>query len=143
MAPLNVIAERHSSSTLGSMGDESYNNTAASNGAVVMVTPYSTGCCIAQEIQRRGYTLICLWNQGFSDDMKKHVPTSCSDLKYFAELTECDSMEDTIAALEKTAASGGYNIVGVICGGEAGVDLGKCKFALCDGFSFAGMKNSF
>ena len=127
MAPLNVIAERHSSSTLGSMGDESYNNTVASNEVVVMVTPYSTGCCLAQEIQRRGYTLICLWNQGFSDDMKKHVPTSCSELKYLAELTECDDMADTIASLEKTAASGGCKIVGVICGGEAGVDLGKCN----------------
>ena len=124
MAPLNVIAERHSSSTLGSLDDDSYNATDA-NDAVVMVTPYSTGCCIAQEIQQRGYSLICLWNKGFSDDMKKHVPSSCSDLSYFAELTECDSMEDTITTLEKTAASGGYKIVGVICGGEAGVDLGE------------------
>jgi uncharacterized protein (DUF302 family) len=57
--------------------------------------------------------------------MKKHVPSSCADLSYFAEITEGETMDDTIAALEKAAASGGYKIVGVVCGGEAGVDLGE------------------
>lgn len=86
-----------------------------------MVTPYSTGCCIAQEVQRRGYNLICLWNKGFSDDMKKHVPSSCSDLTYYAELTERDTLDATILALNR--AAGEFKIVSVVCGGEAGVDL--------------------
>ena len=115
MTPLNVIAERHASL------DDIDNN----NSTIVMVTPYSTGCCIAKEIKDRGYNLICLWNRGFAEEMKKHVPSSCADLSYFAEITEGETMDDTIAALEKAAASGGYKIVGVVCGGEAGVDLGE------------------
>lgn len=91
--------------------------------AVVLVTPYSTGCCIAQEIAKRGYQLICLWNKGFSEAMKKHVPQSCSNLTYFAELTEKDSLDETIAALHKISDRGNLLIVSCICGGEAGVEL--------------------
>ena len=123
MAPLNVIAERHASSTSSTPSSRDENDK--SSEIVVMVTPYSTGCCIAKEIKDRGYSLICLWNRGFAEEMKKHVPSSCADLSYCAEITEGETMEDTIAALEKAAASGGYKIVGVICGGEAGVDLGE------------------
>lgn len=86
-----------------------------------MVTPYSTGCCIAEEVQRRGYKLLCLWNRTFCEEMKKHVPTSVTNLSYHAEVTELDTLDDTIAALHK--AAGDYTIVSVICGGEAGVDL--------------------
>lgn len=117
MAPLNVIA---ASSTPSSLDEND-----KSKEIVVMVTPYSTGCCIAKEIKDRGYNLMCLWNRGFAEEMKKHVPSSCADLSYFAEITEGETMEHTITALEKAAASGGYKIVGVVCGGEAGVDLGE------------------
>jgi len=29
--------------------------------AVLMICPYSTGCCVALELQLRGYSLICVW----------------------------------------------------------------------------------
>lgn len=89
--------------------------------AVVMVTPYSTGCCVARDVSAMGYKVICLWNQGFSEDMKKHVPKSCDGLKYYAELTELDTIQDTINAVNEAAE--GRPVVAVICGGEAGVDL--------------------
>ena len=91
--------------------------------AVVMVTPYSTGCCVAQEVQRRGYQLICLWSKDFAEAMKKHVPSSCSDLKYVAELEEQKTLEDTEKAVQMAAKKHGLQVVAVICGGEAGVDL--------------------
>ena len=53
--------------------------------------------------------------------MKQHVPKSCAGLKYYAELTEMDTISDTIDALYE--AANGLPIVAVICGGEAGVDL--------------------
>ena len=89
--------------------------------AVVLVTPYSTGCCIAQEISKRGYHIICLWNKSFSEEMKKHVPTSCSGLTYYAELTEKATLAETIVAVQE--AAGNFKLVACICGGEAGVDL--------------------
>lgn len=89
--------------------------------AVVIVTPYSTGCLIARDIVRQGYKIICLWSQGFSEDMKKHQPQSCQGLSYFATLTEEETIEETIEACKNAAA--GRPIVSVICGGEAGVDL--------------------
>ena len=55
--------------------------------------------------------------------MKQHVPTSCADLTYRAEMTERETLDDTIAALQKCAREAGLKIVSVICGGEAGVDL--------------------
>ncbi|KAL3932384.1 MAG: hypothetical protein SGBAC_010875 [Bacillariaceae sp.] len=53
--------------------------------------------------------------------MKQHVPKSCEGLTYHAELTECDTIGETIEALNQ--AANGLPIVAVICGGEAGVDL--------------------
>lgn len=53
--------------------------------------------------------------------MKQHVPQSCEGLKYHAELTESNTISETIDALHE--AANGLPIVAVICGGEAGVDL--------------------
>ena len=111
-------------------GQDDYSTASSSNhdyydqeeAFVVMVTPYSTGCCVAREIAKIGhFKLICLWNKSFSDDMKQHVPKSCEGLTYEAELTECDTLSETVDALHKVA--NGLPIVAVICGGEAGVDL--------------------
>jgi len=93
----------------------------ASREVVVMVDPYSTGCCIAQEIQKRGYRIICLWTLGFSEEMKKHVPLSCEGLEYFAEVTEEDTLADTVKAVYQ--AAGQLRVVACIAGGEAGVGL--------------------
>ena len=92
--------------------------------AVVVVTPYSTGCCVALEAQRRGFKLICLWSAGFSESMKKHVPVSCQgELRYEMELDEQPTLNETKTLLVEKAAEHSLDVVACICGGEAGVDL--------------------
>jgi biotin carboxylase len=91
--------------------------------AVVIVTPYSTGCCIAQEVKNRGHKLICLWSKGFSQVMKTHVPLSCEGLSYDAELEEQETLEKTAMLVLEEARLQSWSIVAVLCGGEAGVDL--------------------
>jgi biotin carboxylase len=95
--------------------------TDASKEAVVLVDPYSTGCCVAQEISKRGYTIMALWTKGFAEDMKKHVPLSCEGLTYRAEVDEGNGLDDTVVRIKK--AAGMLRVVAVIAGGEAGVDL--------------------
>ena len=128
MAPqLSEANHTESSLSLSSYtsSSSSEDGTSVINEAVVIVTPYSTGCCVARDIAAMGYTLIRLWNYGFSDQMKQHVPQSCDGLKYHATLTEQETLEKTIDALKETASAIDNNceIVAVICGGEAGVDL--------------------
>ena len=92
--------------------------------AVVVCTPYSTGCCVALEAQRRGYKVICLWSHGFSDAMKKHVPVACQgELRYEMELDEQSTLDETAAHVLAMAAEQMLDIKACICGGEAGVDL--------------------
>ena len=91
--------------------------------AVVVVTPYSSGCCIAKEVQNRGYRLICLWSSGFSEVMKTHVPKSAHGLKWDLVLDEQDTLSGTSSLVLQQAASNGMDVVACICGGEAGVDL--------------------
>eukprot|EP00980_Cylindrotheca_fusiformis_P021278 scaffold8194_cov118-Cylindrotheca_fusiformis.AAC.9 len=113
MAPqTNITDDISSSSSFSQQHDEE---------VVVMVTPYSTGCCVARDIVKLGYKVICLWSKGFSEKMKKHVPKSCEGLRYHAELSELGTIEATIQAVND--AADGCPVVAVICGGEAGVDL--------------------
>jgi hypothetical protein len=66
--------------------------------------------------------------------MKKHVPRSCHDLTYIAEVEDVESwsLEDLIVAIMdaksfKARGAGQtddyYAIVGCIAGGDAGVDM--------------------
>ena len=92
--------------------------------AVVVCTPYSTGCCVALEAQQRGYKLICLWSAGFAVAMRAHVPVSCAaTLSYDVQLEEQETLAATAAMVRQAAADRSYDIVAVVCGGEAGVDL--------------------
>lgn len=93
----------------------------ASKEVAVLVDPYSTGCLIAEEIAKRGYKVIALWTKGFSDDMKTHVPLSCENLNYHAEVQDEGDLGETLKAVYK--AAGQYRVVTVIAGGEAGVDM--------------------
>jgi biotin carboxylase len=94
----------------------------ASKEAVIIVDPYSTGCLVAEEILNRGYKIIALWTDGFSEVMKTHVPMSVRNLTYYAEVTEVKaSLVDTETAVKK--AAGSFRIVACLAGGEAGVDL--------------------
>ena len=90
-------------------------------GLVVVVDPYSTGCLVAQEIFKRGYLIAALWSDGFSEDMKTHVPQSCGKLYWHAEFDEAKTLEETAERAQDAAKD--IDIVAVIAGGEAGVDL--------------------
>ncbi|GAX17529.1 hypothetical protein FisN_18Lh175 [Fistulifera solaris] len=94
----------------------------ASREAVIVVDPYSTGCLIAEEIYKRGYKVIALWTDGFSEEMKKHIPLSCTSLVYHAEVTEpTTGLGDTQKLV--LMAAGALRVVACLAGGEAGVDL--------------------
>jgi len=93
----------------------------ASKECVVVVDPYSTGCLICEEIQKRGYQLVALWTKGFAPEMKTHIPISCGKLNYKTQVDEVGSLIETAEAVKK--AAGAFKIVGCIAGGEAGVDL--------------------
>lgn len=93
----------------------------ASKEIVCLVDPYSTGCCVAEEIFKRGYKIMALWTKGFAEEMKTHVPLSVGKLNYHAEISEADTLPDTVTEVYK--AAGQFRVVAVIAGGEAGVDL--------------------
>lgn len=86
----------------------------------VVVDPYSTGCVVAQEVQKRGYFLIAVWTIGFAEAMKTHVPVSCGRMDYYAEVDQAETLEETKQRLVE--AAGGYEIASCFAGGEAGVD---------------------
>lgn len=93
----------------------------ASRELVVLVDPYSTGCCIAEEIIKRGYKVMALWTTGFSEDMKQHVPLSVGDLEYHCVVDQQSTIEETVSVCQKTAEP--YRVVACLAGGEAGVDV--------------------
>jgi biotin carboxylase len=105
-----------------SMMRRAMTTTDASKEMVVLVDPYSTGCCVAQEIKKRGYSIMALWTVGFSPEMKTHVPLSCEGLTYNVELDEDPAGLDVTMELVLKAA-GRLRVVAVLAGGEAGVDL--------------------
>jgi biotin carboxylase len=86
----------------------------------LVVDPYSTGCLVAQAIQKRGYLLVAIWTIGFSAEMKTHVPAACGRMDYFAEIEQAETLEETKARIEE--ATKGHKIFCCFAGGEAGVD---------------------
>ena len=97
---------------------------APTGAAVIIVCPYSTGCCVALELQYRGYNLICVWPRDFSAYMKTHEPVSCrGKLKYAVTVDEADSIGKTATVVKDIATRNHWDIAACICGGEAGVDL--------------------
>lgn len=93
----------------------------SSQEAVVIVDPYSTGCCVAEEIMKRGFSVIALWTKGFAPEMKTHVPLSCGTLNYLDEVEEADTLMETSEVVHM--AAGKLRVVACLAGGEAGVDL--------------------
>lgn len=92
--------------------------------AVLVVTPYSTGCCVALEMQRRGYAIMALWIKGFAEEMKAHIPISCSkELRYVCEIEEGETLEGTVDEVHQRAKTAGLEVVACLAGGEAGVDF--------------------
>ncbi len=93
----------------------------SSKEAVIIVDPYSTGAVVAEEILKRGFSVIALWTRGFAPEMKTHVPISCGPLNYFDEIDEGESLDETMKVVYK--AAGQLRVVACLAGGEAGVDL--------------------
>jgi biotin carboxylase len=95
----------------------------SSKECVVLVDPYSTGCLVAEETMKRGYKVIALWTRGFSLEMRKHVPLSVGHLAYMDEVEEDENgdLQETSNRVYK--AAGVLQVVAIICGGEAGIDL--------------------
>ena len=77
---------------------------------------------------------MAIWTKGFSEDMKTHIPVSCRDLKYIAQVQDeegwtLNDLEKAVKDAASTAArkmgrsNDYFTIVGCIAGGEAGVDM--------------------
>jgi len=94
----------------------------SSKEVVVVVDPYSTGTVLADEVMKRGFSVIALWSKGISAELKNHLPLSCKDMKeYFASMDAKNDIDSTYEALYK--AAGTKKIVACFAGGEIGVDL--------------------
>jgi len=93
----------------------------ASKEVVVIIDPYSTGCCVAEEIMKRGFKIMALWTKGFAPEMKTHIPLSVGEIRYMSEVDEAETLADTVTAVYK--AAGQFRVVACLAGGEAGVDL--------------------
>lgn len=77
---------------------------------------------------------MAIWTKGFAPEMKTHVPITCRDLTYIAQVDDQDewSLDDLEKATKDAASAAArksghpddyYTIVGCIAGGEAGVDM--------------------
>eukprot|EP00980_Cylindrotheca_fusiformis_P003154 scaffold721_cov131-Cylindrotheca_fusiformis.AAC.44 len=53
--------------------------------------------------------------------MKTHIPESCGNMEYFAEIDQAPTLEETEKVLK--AAAGNHAIAACLAGGEAGVDF--------------------
>jgi len=94
----------------------------ASKEAVVLIDPYSTGCCVAEEIMKRGYSVIALWTRQLTPEMRTHVPLSVQGkLNWYAQVDEGEHLNDTASVVYKAANK--LRVVACIAGGESGVDL--------------------
>eukprot|EP00929_Paragymnodinium_shiwhaense_P044432 TRINITY_DN227_c0_g1_i1.p1 TRINITY_DN227_c0_g1~~TRINITY_DN227_c0_g1_i1.p1 ORF type:complete len:531 (-),score=126.14 TRINITY_DN227_c0_g1_i1:246-1766(-) len=88
---------------------------------VVIVDPISTGANLAAEISTRGYELVRVWTSEITEDLRAHVPACAKDLKYYAEVLEGATLQDTVEVVR--AATEGLELKACIVGGETGVTL--------------------
>jgi hypothetical protein len=108
---------------------------------VIIVDPYSTGCLVAQEIAKRGFSIMAVWSKGFSMEMRQHIPRSCGPLNYIAQVEQMETIEETAKACH-AAAGQEFKLHACLAGGEAGVD---CADALSEylGLISNGTKGDF
>lgn len=93
----------------------------SSKEVVVVVDPFSTGTVVADEVVRRGFSVICLWSKGIVPQLKAHLPLACGKPNYLAELDAANDLMKTSEAVYK--AAGIKKIVACFAGGDTGVDL--------------------
>jgi biotin carboxylase len=101
-------------------GESNWSKLQRDRQIVVLVDPYSTGCVVAQELQKRGYLIVAMWTIGFAEVMKSHVPKSCGKMEYFAQIDQLDTLESTLSKIREVA--NGHEVIACLAGGEAGVD---------------------
>jgi hypothetical protein len=93
----------------------------SSKEAVVIVDPFSTGALLADEVMKRGFSVIALWTKGLSPDIKEHTPVACGKLNYLAQVEAHDELMATSEAVYK--AAGIKKIVACFPGGDSGIQL--------------------
>ncbi|RHY87915.1 hypothetical protein DYB37_004019 [Aphanomyces astaci] len=93
---------------------------------VVVVDPFSTGLCLAQDVMRRGYACIAVYSETeelFGDWMS----TLSADVRksFAGEVFHdgADDSEDELRRVVNAILSYGYTVSGVIVGAEPGVHL--------------------
>jgi len=89
--------------------------------SIAVVDPISTGACVANDCASRGYAVIAVWTKDIGETMRSHVPQTCKDLKYKAEVNELATIAETVAAVRE--AAGETPLAACIVGGESGVTL--------------------
>lgn len=89
--------------------------------AIAVCDPYSTGCLVVKEMEKRGYSPIAIWSKNCNDELKAHVPEACGTMNYIAEVHEGGALEETADRLKR--ACGGRPLEALIPGGESGVPL--------------------
>lgn len=73
---------------------------------VIIVDPFSTGCCVGLVAFDRGYRIIAVWSKTTPDEVKTHRPQSCERLQYAAEITEAATTAMTAEAAQAIALAG-------------------------------------
>lgn len=89
---------------------------------VVVVDPLSTGGTLAAELAQRGYSVIAVWCDEVSEEMRTHVPEVARGLKYHAEVEELLTIAATAAAV-RAAVGSNHELLACIVGCETGVKL--------------------
>ncbi|KAG9404384.1 hypothetical protein AC1031_004594 [Aphanomyces cochlioides] len=101
-------------------------SVAKKQDCVVVVDPFSTGLCLAQDVMQRGYACIAVYSETeevFADWM---ATLSSEVRKSFAGEVFHDGSDISDAQLDRVmrdVLSFGFNVVGVIVGAEPGVHL--------------------
>lgn len=91
------------------------------NALIAVCDPYSTGCLVVKEMQKRGHGAIAIWSKECSEELKQHVPKAAGKMNYIAEIQEADSLDETIQRVKRACC--GIPLAALIPGGEGGVDL--------------------
>ncbi|OQS05326.1 hypothetical protein THRCLA_20652 [Thraustotheca clavata] len=94
--------------------------------AVVLVDPFSTGMCLAEEVMARGYVVIAVYSDT-EVAMKDWMDTLTMEFrrKFGGEVFNngSDTSEEQLHRVLTTVVGFGYNVIGVIAGAEPGVPL--------------------
>lgn len=92
--------------------------------AVLIVTWDITA--FPQMARDRGYAVIRVLSTTFSEDVLALLPAACKDLQFAASIQHAGDIEATLASIRSLGGgphNGIFEIVGLTCGCESGVEL--------------------